>query len=368
MFYFGGKKNSKYYGGKRRNEDEDEEDEGENNEDENEDEDEKPSKKSTSPLKIIMIIFVSLLFLFIIAVLVAYYGFENDFLGIFGLKAAQAAQAAQVAQAAQAAQAAQTAQAAQVAQAAQAAQAAAQASNQTSKQAPALQSCKSDATWGAQTAQSGFTIKCPYNDQTALCDNGTWKNIGVCETPIPFTLSSTQKNTGFNDSGNGQLIYLDRHTLDCSTGPIHDLQLVRDPANSNNIRYNYHCADGGNFGPVMTRSTPSTSEGANNAKELIGKHLIQCDPQSVLSKIRLTRDGNGKFHYDYSCLPSKTQMTCTKYTTGANDDGNGSTFWLDRHNISCPADESLSQLQLVQSGDNKYKYEYSCCKNYSASK
>jgi hypothetical protein len=47
-----------------------------------------------------------------------------------------------------------------------------------------------------------------------------------------------QQNTQPNDYGNGQLIYLDRHEIDCNGTAIQDMQLQK---NGDRINYNYKC-------------------------------------------------------------------------------------------------------------------------------
>ncbi len=53
---------------------------------------------------------------------------------------------------------------------------------------------------------------------------------------------------------------------------------------------------------------------------------------------------------------------CRAVTTALNDEGGGNAVYLDRHQLSCRADESLSQMHLVRSGNNTYQYKYTCCK------
>lgn len=53
---------------------------------------------------------------------------------------------------------------------------------------------------------------------------------------------------------------------------------------------------------------------------------------------------------------------CRAVTTPFNDEGGGNAVFLDRHQLSCRADESISQMHLVRSGNNSYQYKYTCCK------
>ena len=56
---------------------------------------------------------------------------------------------------------------------------------------------------------------------------------------------------------------------------------------------------------------------------------------------------------------------CRALTTPLNDEGGGNAVYLDRHNVSCRADEALSHFHLVRNwvgNQLQYQYEYTCCK------
>jgi len=54
---------------------------------------------------------------------------------------------------------------------------------------------------------------------------------------------------------------------------------------------------------------------------------------------------------------------CRAVTTPMNDDGGGNTWYLDRHQLSCRADEAISQIRLIRNGaGNQIQYQYTCCK------
>jgi hypothetical protein len=53
---------------------------------------------------------------------------------------------------------------------------------------------------------------------------------------------------------------------------------------------------------------------------------------------------------------------CRAVTTPFNDEGGGNAVYLDRHTMSCRADEAISQIHLVRSGKGTYQYQYTCCK------
>jgi len=54
---------------------------------------------------------------------------------------------------------------------------------------------------------------------------------------------------------------------------------------------------------------------------------------------------------------------CRAVSTPFDLDGGGNSVYLDRQNLSCRADEALSQFRLVRNpAGTQYQYQYTCCK------
>ena len=54
---------------------------------------------------------------------------------------------------------------------------------------------------------------------------------------------------------------------------------------------------------------------------------------------------------------------CRAVSTPFDLDGGGNAVYLDRQNLSCRADEALSQFRLVRNpAGTQYQYQYTCCK------
>ena len=62
-------------------------------------------------------------------------------------------------------------------------------------------------------------------------------------------------------------------------------------------------------------------------------------------------------------MKNSQQGQCRDVNTGFNDEGGGNAVFLDRHNISCGANETLQQFKLGRSGGGQYRYDYKCCKS-----
>ena len=128
-----------------------------------------------------------------------------------------------------------------------------------------------------------------------------------CQLKATTACSLKQKTTSYSYDGDGDAVYLDRHTADCgTTGFINDLRVERNSAH-NKVRYNYYC----------------------------------CNLSSTWS---------GKT----SCYTSETTMT---------KDGDGKVYYLDRQTVQCNSGYALSYFKLKRnSGHTKWAYHYRCCK------
>ena len=71
---------------------------------------------------------------------------------------------------------------------------------------------------------------------------------------------------------------------------------------------------------------------------------------------------NKNYKYNYTCTDVET-MNCTTHNTQWNDGGQGNVIFLDRHNIKCPPNKGLKQMQLKRNSTDlsKYRYDYTCC-------
>ena len=55
-----------------------------------------------------------------------------------------------------------------------------------------------------------------------------------------------------------------------------------------------------------------------------------------------------------------TENSVTNHNTPFNDECGGKIICLDRHNVQCPEGTSLTQLNITRNGKGKYRYNYKC--------
>ena len=171
--------------------------------------------------------------------------------------------------------------------------------------------------------------------------------------PIP---TSTVKYTGANDWGGGNSIYLDRHNLDCGNDGLSRFKLERP--SGNRIRYAYTCKEGINSAGTNKNSGSNDWGGGNTV--YLDRHNVDCGTKPI-AQFKLVRPAGNKIRYDYRCSNRPSTGPCRGANTGWNQESS-QNIYLDRHNVQCNSDEVITQFKLNRNGQGKFRYDYTCCK------
>jgi hypothetical protein len=176
------------------------------------------------------------------------------------------------------------------------------------------------------------------------------------KVPVPsYKLRDAQ--TPANDWGGGNSIFLDRHTLDCGDDGLNQFRLGRPKGNQ--IQYKYKCLDGINSPANSNKDTGSNDWGGGNTI-FLDRHNVNCD-KNPIAKFRLVRPKGNQIRYDYTCNSKKVSGACRDVNTGWNQE-NRMSIYLDRHDVKCNANEVITQFKLNRDGKGKFRYDYKCCK------
>ena len=186
----------------------------------------------------------------------------------------------------------------------------------------------------------------------------------VVETPlvqvIPYVKGSeTRTNSDSHGGGNGKVIYLDRHNIDCNSSGGINRFLYQD--DKGKLYYKYNCASGGSLDAASTTSTTSNAGNKDASYYYLDRHEVKCPDNSVLSQFKLARPDGNNIRYDYSCKKSKVPLNCKPVSTIGNDDGGGKMWHLDRHDVKCADNEVLSGFKMTRLPGSKIQYNYNCC-------
>lgn len=136
-----------------------------------------------------------------------------------------------------------------------------------------------------------------------------------------------------------------RYDYSCSTSLINNKDV-------NNI----------NIEQTINKSTNSNSQGQGNVI-FLDRHNLDCGENSYISQFKL--DSMGKpydYQYNYTCKKSKKPLKCRTIINDPTYDGNGNFVFLDRQNVKCNNDEVINQFKLFRPSENTISYSYNCCK------
>lgn len=228
-------------------------------------------------------------------------------------------------------------------------------------------------TWASNTAGKGVG---PYtlilNDDKSLeiwgKDNygkslKTWSSMRDLTSKFEVIRNTS---TGYTPEFNTlQLKNLD---VNCGGDVLNQFHLQRDYRG--NYKYDFTCSTAainrGSEWANVDRAYDGTSRqytapidnGKGNLTAL-SKHNVDCG-SDVISQFRLDTAGDvnvGLINYNYTCKKPKNPLkSCRTVTTGENDAGGGNSIYLDRHNISCAADEALSSFKLNNKSVKLYEH------------
>jgi hypothetical protein len=174
----------------------------------------------------------------------------------------------------------------------------------------------------------------------------------------------SSKNTGSNHGKTGQLIYLDRHNINCGNDAIRYFKMTRP--SSNNIRYSYRCQQTESAGArVINSYTASTSKFYGPKVHYIDRQpWTGCNSGYALTQFKAVNKGSNNIRYDYTCKQYDGYMdNCSDKTTGKSNIANQYIYYLDRFALDC-GNKVMTGFQARGAGGTVY-YKYSCCtQNY----
>lgn len=102
--------------------------------------------------------------------------------------------------------------------------------------------------------------------------------------------------TRVQSHGNGNTVYLDKHNVSCNRGLLNQFELSKY---NNGIQYNYSCNENINTKNCVNKNTGWNDDGKGNVI-FLDRHNLDCGKDSYLKQFKLVRNGN-KYRYDYTC-------------------------------------------------------------------
>ena len=166
--------------------------------------------------------------------------------------------------------------------------------------------------------------------------------------------------------GNTDVVYLDRHNINCNGTGLNQLHLNTNGPSNTILQFDYTCVSGGNLSSGVQLYTAWNSYSTNSVLYL-DRHDIACGSGSVMTNLQLEAEVNNMtIRWRYVCALSMFSLSCRNTSTLPDENGscNGcsnSVVYLDRHNISCGVNEAISRVKLVNDNSASYHFDYTCC-------
>lgn len=184
----------------------------------------------------------------------------------------------------------------------------------------------------------------------------SFKKTGTLLVVTAIALLSTvahANQTAPNNDGKGNVVYLDRHYLDCNGNGMVGFGLFRPTRTT--IAYDYACANAPIAGRTLSHTLPN-DDGRGDMRYL-DRHSIDCGGRPILG-FGLYRPNTSTIGYQYYCGANAFGSVET-FETRATDDGKGNMLYLDRQRVNCRRGV-LTRFQLFRPTNSTIAYEYSC--------
>ncbi len=178
-------------------------------------------------------------------------------------------------------------------------------------------------------------------------------------------ICSTWEYIGSKNKGSWGLWGGNQNGIDCPAAELD--QVWKLTGGSTSGRPNRELA----VGKVSESSQPKLSLRAGNSGAqadgngtvyYLDRHNVDCG-SDALNQFGLIRQPGGKTQYNFSCLnplnlQTKALATNAQYK-GSKRGKRSSALYLDRHDVNCD-DKPITQFGLKRSGTRRIKYEYKC--------
>lgn len=147
--------------------------------------------------------------------------------------------------------------------------------------------------------------------------------------------------------------------VNCPAGGLNRLHLRTDDVNA---QYEFTCAHGGNMGAVFTKETPFDASGEKGINIFLDRQGIDCGVGNAITGLQYIKDPNANMiKYNYKCAPVPGAK-CRDVSTPPFADGWDNFRFLERHDVKCDPDEVISRMRVGRPSPSEISYNYTCCK------
>ncbi|KAK3084367.1 hypothetical protein FSP39_012308 [Pinctada imbricata] len=169
------------------------------------------------------------------------------------------------------------------------------------------------------------------------------------------------KSTPYNDDGNGDMVFLDRHRLRCFSKGMARFQL---DLKIGEIKYEYFCCKLPKKTTQFSFKTFFTDDG-NGHVAYLDRQTVNCGNKAVITGFNLQRNVQGnRVRYNVICreFVNVSYLKCYSSATSWQAEQNGHVHALTKHNVKCSSGYFINKFSLQRNALYQLRYQYRCCK------
>ena len=194
-------------------------------------------------------------------------------------------------------------------------------------------------------------------------DNGGGVGPGGAGPGGAGTDKRRDEKTPPNEFAGGSMIHLDRHHVKCGDDGLSSIKLAMD--GDSNMLYKYKCLDGIDSPSGPLKDTGANDWGGNNAIYL-DRHTLDCG-KAAINEFKLVRPTPSQISYNYKCSSKDSTGACRDVDVKSTVKGKaGSTGSMVDTNVACAKDEVLTNFKFYRvehdTPNETAGYKYKCCK------
>lgn len=177
--------------------------------------------------------------------------------------------------------------------------------------------------------------------------------------------------TPWSVTSGGEIIYLDRHSVNCKNGAMSWFRLFRENVGNggtDRIQYKASCLKSKALKLKSFENKHTNfniTEEHNRSVNYLDRHHVKCDEGTVLQQFKLQRNSKGdKIRYDYRCVKANI-ICCSDDTSKLQKMGERNVFYLDRQStgVENSDDRVLQSFRLLSNyNPDKIYYQFRMCK------
>eukprot|EP01062_Namystynia_karyoxenos_P016080 TRINITY_DN15867_c0_g1_i1.p1 TRINITY_DN15867_c0_g1~~TRINITY_DN15867_c0_g1_i1.p1 ORF type:complete len:1381 (+),score=107.70 TRINITY_DN15867_c0_g1_i1:95-4144(+) len=176
--------------------------------------------------------------------------------------------------------------------------------------------------------------------------------------------SCTTINSPSTNANNGDLMRLTGISANCNlatSGRVMRQIYLRREGGLDRWYWQYECCSTNDQANNVCTSMATTPDLRHSEVIYLDRHDLDCGPNRIMARWQAVEPSSQlQVQYDCCTVPPGVS-SCTDYNTPTDTDGSKSTWYLDRHNVNCPGGMALQRYWMHRPTSSTIAVSYRCC-------